>query len=81
VTIVVVGSLRVKRLSGTTKSRTNGHARIGELMASITREGEELVDRPCERGRRVTNSRGGKECPATKGRRTGLVTCCVGSAF
>ena len=61
----------VRSLNGTTNSRRKGHARMGELMVSIIRDGDELVDRPCEKGRRVTNSR----------RRTGLVTSCVGTAF
>jgi hypothetical protein len=70
----------VRSLNGKTKSRRNGHARMGELMVSIIRD-EELVDRPCGKGRRVTRSGGGKEYPATKGRRTGLVISCVGTAF
>ena len=59
----------VKSFNGTTNSRRIGRARMGELTVSILRDGQELVDRPCEKRRCVTNSRRGMEYAATKGRR------------
>jgi hypothetical protein len=41
----------LRSLNGRMNSGKNGHARMGELMVSILRDGQELVDRPREKGR------------------------------